>query len=79
VAVLPAAAGITSLGSDLDSQFGLAMHITAVLAAIGGVVGFVTIRRIVPVATVPRSNANEPCLGVALSSPHPTATASAGR
>ena len=61
VAVLPAAAGVTTLADDLASQFATAMTITATLAAVGGVVAFLTIRRIVPVQSVARSLVQEPC------------------
>jgi EmrB/QacA subfamily drug resistance transporter len=44
VAVLPAAAGITTLADDLGPQFATAMHITAVLATAGAAVAFLTIR-----------------------------------
>jgi EmrB/QacA subfamily drug resistance transporter len=44
VAVLPAAAGITTLAGDLGPRFATAMHLTAALPAIGGVIAFVTIR-----------------------------------
>jgi hypothetical protein len=43
VAVLPAAAGIRTLGDDLGPRFATAMHLTAALAATGGVVAFLTI------------------------------------
>jgi EmrB/QacA subfamily drug resistance transporter len=46
VAVLPAAAGLTaSQGLDLTDGFATAMYIAATLAAIGGLLAFVTIRR----------------------------------
>src|SRR5207344_2965819 len=46
VAVLPAAAGLTaSQGLDLADGFSRAMDIAAVLAAVGGVLAFLTIRR----------------------------------
>ena len=46
VAVLPAAAGLTGAsGLDLDAGFSKAMYIAAALAAIGGVLAFLTIRR----------------------------------
>jgi EmrB/QacA subfamily drug resistance transporter len=46
VAVLPAAAGLTaSQGLDLSHGFAKAMYIAAVLAALGGVLAFVTIRK----------------------------------
>jgi EmrB/QacA subfamily drug resistance transporter len=61
VAVLPAAAGITSLGRDLDQQFPVAMDITATLSALGGIVAFATIRRAAPVTLVARASVNEPC------------------
>ncbi len=48
VAVLPAAAGVTTLADDLAPQFATAMRITAVLAAVGALVACLTIRRVVP-------------------------------
>jgi hypothetical protein len=71
VAVLPAAAGIHSLGTDLADRFDAAMIITAVLAAVGGLVAYATIRRAAPVPSVPRASAYEPC-------PHSLVIASAG-
>jgi EmrB/QacA subfamily drug resistance transporter len=62
VAVLPAAAGITALDEDLGPQFATAMTITATLAAVGGVVSFLTIRQVVPVEPTPQSMVQEPCL-----------------
>jgi EmrB/QacA subfamily drug resistance transporter len=55
VAVLPAAAGLeTASGSlDLVHGFGRAMGICAVLAMLGGVLAWFTIRHAVPVASVP--------------------------
>jgi hypothetical protein len=44
VAVLPAAAGITTLADDLGPQFATAMHITAALATVGAATAFLTIR-----------------------------------
>jgi hypothetical protein len=44
VAVLPAAAGITTVAGDLGPQFATAMHITAALATAGAAVAFLTIR-----------------------------------
>ncbi|HEX6787514.1 MAG TPA: MFS transporter [Acidimicrobiales bacterium] len=44
VAVLPAAAGITTVADDLGPQFATAMHITAALATAGAAVAFLTIR-----------------------------------
>jgi len=61
VAVLPAAAGIRSLGTDLADRFDVAMGIAAVLAAVGGVVAWLTIREAAPSPSVPRASAFEPC------------------
>jgi EmrB/QacA subfamily drug resistance transporter len=61
VAVIPAAAGITALGSELSSHFDVALTITAVLSMIGGFIAFATIRRVVPVETVARATPLEPC------------------
>ncbi len=62
VAVLPAAAGLTSTqGLDLVDGFSRAMYIAAVLAAVGGVLAFFTIRRVVPVQDIPRGNPAIPC------------------
>jgi EmrB/QacA subfamily drug resistance transporter len=62
VAVLPAAAGLTaSQGLDLDAGFSRAMDIAAVLAAIGGVLAWFTIRRAVFVEPVVRGNPAIPC------------------
>lgn len=64
VAVLPAAAGLTAAqGLDLDAGFARAMYIAAVLAAIGGVLAFLTIRRAVYVEPVVRGNPAIPCYG----------------
>ena len=61
VAVIPAAAGITSLSEDLSTQFATAMTITAALAALGGVVACLTIRHVVPVEPMVHSMVHEPC------------------
>jgi EmrB/QacA subfamily drug resistance transporter len=61
VAVIPAAAGITALGDDLSDHFDVALTITAVLSAIGGLVAFLTIRRVVPVERLSRASIHEPC------------------
>ena len=62
VAVLPAAAGLTGAqGLDLDAGFSKAMYIAAALAAIGGVLAFLTIRRGAMVESVPRGNPAIPC------------------
>lgn len=64
VAVLPAAAGLTAAqGLDLDEGFSRAMYIAAVLAAVGGVLAFLTIRRAVFVAPVVHANPATPCYG----------------
>ncbi len=61
VAVIPAAAGITTLSEDLSAQFATAMRITAALAALGGVVACLTIRHVVPVEPMVHSMVHEPC------------------
>lgn len=63
IAVLPAAAGIAATGEGLDlvDGFGRAMTICAVLAAIGGGIAFVTIRRAKPVRNVVRVAVTPPC------------------
>ncbi|HEY8217157.1 MAG TPA: DHA2 family efflux MFS transporter permease subunit [Acidimicrobiia bacterium] len=63
IAVLPAAAGLASTGAglDLDEGFARAMLISAVLAAAGGVIAFVTIRRTEPVFTPARTVVQQPC------------------
>jgi len=62
VAVLPAAAGLTATqGLDLVDGFSRAMDIAAVLAAIGGVLAFLTIRRAAFVEPVAHANPAIPC------------------
>jgi EmrB/QacA subfamily drug resistance transporter len=63
VAVIPAAAGITSLseGGSLADSFSTGMVICGGLAALGGVVAFATIRNAAPVATLTRPTALDPC------------------
>ena len=62
IAVLPAAAGLTAVqGLDLVDGFARAMYIAAALAAVGGILAFVTIRRGAFVASVPRGNPAIPC------------------
>ncbi|MFI5054424.1 MAG: MFS transporter, partial [Acidimicrobiia bacterium] len=62
VAVLPAAAGLTaSQGLDLVDGFATAMEIAAGLAAVGGVLAFLTIRKGALVESVPRGNPAIPC------------------
>src|SRR5207247_8322732 len=64
VAVLPAAAGLTAAhGLDLDTGFSRAMDIAAVLAAAGGVLAFLTIRRAAFVEPVAHANPAIPCYG----------------
>ncbi len=55
VAVLPALAGLATAGGSLDlvHGFGKAMYICAVLSGFGGVLAWFTIRRSVPVQSVP--------------------------
>ena len=62
IAVLPAAAGLTAVqGLDLVDGFARAMYIAAALAAVGGILAFVTIRHGALVASVPRGNPAIPC------------------
>jgi hypothetical protein len=64
VAVLPAAAGLTaSQGLDLVDGFARAMYIAAVLAAVGGVLSFFTIRRAAFVEPMVQASPATPCLG----------------
>ena len=55
VAVLPALAGLATASGSLDlvHGFGKAMYICAVLSGLGGVLAWFTIRRSVPVQSVP--------------------------
>ncbi|HEV3450898.1 MAG TPA: MFS transporter [Acidimicrobiia bacterium] len=55
IAVLPAVAGLAGAGGRLDLAhgFGRAMVIAGALAAVGGLVSFLTIRRAAPVASIP--------------------------
>jgi hypothetical protein len=64
IAVLPAAAGIAAEGGTLDlvGGFGTAMEISAVLAAVGGLLAFLTVRTATPVREVRQSVASPPCL-----------------
>ena len=63
VAVLPAAAGLTAAqGLDLVDGFSRAMYIAAVLAAVGGVLAFLTIRRAVFVEPVAPRQSGDPVL-----------------
>jgi EmrB/QacA subfamily drug resistance transporter len=62
VAVLPAAAGLTAKqGLDLVDGFSRAMYICAVLAAVGGVLAFLTIRRAAFVEPIAQANPATPC------------------
>jgi EmrB/QacA subfamily drug resistance transporter len=62
VAVLPAAAGLTAKqGLDLVDGFSRAMYISAVLAALGGGLAFLTIRRAAFVQPVAQANPAIPC------------------
>jgi MFS family permease len=62
VAVLPAAAGLTAKqGLDLVDGFARAMDISAVLAAMGGVLAFFTIRRAAFITPVAQANPAIPC------------------
>jgi EmrB/QacA subfamily drug resistance transporter len=66
IAVLPAVAGISTAGGSLNDGFGTAMGIAAGVCAVGGVLGFVTIRRSAPVRVVTRgdlfSACEDPCV-----------------
>ena len=63
-AVLPAAAGLTGKqGLDLVDGFSRAMYIAAVLAAVGGVLAFLTIRQAAFVEPVAHGNPAIPCYG----------------
>jgi EmrB/QacA subfamily drug resistance transporter len=63
IAVVPAVAGIAVGGEavDLDAGFATAMIIAGVLSALGGVIGCITIRRVVPVLTPTRADVTIPC------------------
>jgi hypothetical protein len=62
VAVLPAAAGLTAAqGLDLVDGFSKAMNIAAVLAAVGGILAFLTIRHAVVMEPVRTGNPATPC------------------
>jgi EmrB/QacA subfamily drug resistance transporter len=62
VAVLPAAAGLTGgQGLDLADGFARAMYLAAALAAVGGVLSFVTIRRAAFVSPVVQGSPATPC------------------
>jgi hypothetical protein len=62
VAVLPAAAGLTAKqGLDLVDGFSRAMYISAVLAAVGGGVACITIRRAAFMEPVAQANPAIPC------------------
>jgi EmrB/QacA subfamily drug resistance transporter len=62
VAVLPAAAGLTAAqGLDLVDGFSKAMNIAAVLAAVGGILAFLTIRHAVVMEPVRTANPATPC------------------
>ena len=69
IAILPAAAGITTTGGSLDEGFATAMYIAAGLTAFGGVLGFLTIRRVTPVRSVTRADmfsaCEDPCVKLA--------------
>ena len=69
IAILPAAAGITTTGGSLDDGFATAMYIAAVITALGGVLGFLTIRRVAPVRSVTRADmfsaCEDPCVKLA--------------
>ncbi len=62
VAVLPAAAGLTAKqGLDLVDGFSRAMYISAVLAALGGGLAFLTIQRAAFLEPVTQANPAIPC------------------
>lgn len=64
VAVLPAAAGIATAGGalDIDAGYTRAMVIASALAAVGGVIAFLTVRRSTPVEVPTRGTVNDSCL-----------------
>ncbi len=64
MAVLPAAAGLTGAGGrlNLSSGFDKAMYLSGGLAALGGVLAWVTVRTAAPVDSVTRVTA-VPCEG----------------
>jgi MFS family permease len=65
VAVLPGAVGLTGThGLDLADGFGRAMIVSAVLATVGGVLAFVTVREGAAVQAVARADVNTPCYDV---------------
>ena len=63
IAVLPAAAGITTSGMtiQLEDGFGTAMVICGVTCALGGFVAAALIRRGTPIRNVPRADVSIPC------------------
>jgi EmrB/QacA subfamily drug resistance transporter len=66
VAIVPAAAGLSGVAPDWIDGFGRAMAISAVTAALGGVVSWLTIRRTEPVRQVihpsPNMACHDPCV-----------------
>jgi len=73
IAVLPAAAGISTSGMtiDLEGGFGMAMAICGVTCALGGFVAAALVRRGIPIRNVPRADVTIPCPSPALSEPSP--------
>lgn len=71
VAVLPAAAGLATAGATLDLVHGFsrAMLICSVLAVVGGVLAYVTIRRGATIIDVPRGVVVDPCCEALLERP----------
>jgi hypothetical protein len=63
IAVLPAIAGLSGVGGELDLGHGFAraMWITAGVATLGGVIAFLTIRRVTPVRVATRGDVTVPC------------------
>jgi hypothetical protein len=63
IAVLPAIAGLSGVGGELDLGHGFAraMWITAGVATVGGVIAFLTIRRVTPVRVATRGDVTVPC------------------
>jgi MFS family permease len=60
IAVLP---GVAGLADDFTAGYRRSMLIAAVLAAVGGAIGWVTIRRAAPVRTMPQVPVGPSCHG----------------
>jgi MFS family permease len=72
VAIVPAAAGLATEGLDWNEGFDRAMTITAITAAIGGVVSWLTIRKTVAVRPVMHPSAGMACGDPGLVEPPPS-------